>query len=256
MTNYRFPKGAALVFGGSGVLGSGIIDLLSKNGTDIAFTFLNNDKSAEKIAEIVKDNGRQVLSKSINLLELSDVEDFSNTAKDKFGRIHSVIDATGPFINIAPILDSDPEDVYKTLDTDINGFYHILKSTIPILKEGGGGSITALTAAAVHRYINTAGLSSIPKTVIQHLCTVVAREEGVHGIRANCVAVGQIDLLSDKQKEEIDSSGDVANQFLKLIPLGRSGNPKELFDAVAFLASENSGYISGQSLAVDGGYSA
>ena len=138
----------------------------------------------------------------------------------------------------------------------INGFYHILKSTIPILKEGGGGSITALTAAAVHRYINTAGLSSIPKTVIQHLCTAVAREEGVHGIRANCVAVGQIDLLSDKQKEEIVSSGDVANQFLKLIPLGRSGNPKELFDAVAFLASENSGYISGQSLAVDGGYSA
>ena len=256
MTNYRFPKGAALVFGGSGVLGSGIIDLLSKNGTDIAFTYLKNSKSAEKLTEIVEVNGRQVLSKSINLLELPDVEDFSNAAKDKFGRIHSVIDATGPFINIAPILDSDPEDVYETLDTDINGFYHILKSTIPILKDGGGGSITALTAAAVHRYINTAGLSSIPKTVIQHLCTAVAREEGVHGIRANCVAVGQIDLLSNKQKEEIDSSGDVANQFLQLIPLGRSGNPIELFNAVVFLASENAGYISGQSLAVDGGYSA
>tara|TARA_B100001996_G_scaffold133530_1_gene101615 strand:+ start:204 stop:974 length:771 start_codon:yes stop_codon:yes gene_type:complete len=256
MINYRFPKGAALVFGGSGVLGSGIVELLSKNGTDIAFTYLNNSKSAEELTEIVEANGRQVFSKSVNLLELSGVKEFSNEAKDKFERIHSVIDATGPFINIAPILDSDPEDVYKTLDTDINGFYHILKSTIPILKEGGGGSITALTAAAVHRYINTAGLSSIPKTVVQYLCTAIAREEGVHGIRANCVAVGQIDLLSDKQKEEIDSSGDVANQFLQLIPLGRPGKPDELFNAVAFLASENSGYISGQSLAVDGGYSA
>ena len=96
----------------------------------------------------------------------------------------------------------------------------------------------------------------MPKTVVTHLCKAVAREEGINGIRANCIAVGQIDLLSDKQKEEIESSGDVSNQFLKLIPLGRSGKPEELFNAVVFIASNNAGYINGQTLSVDGGYSA
>ena len=256
MTGYSFPNGAALVFGGSGALGSGIVDLLSKSGTDIAFSFLNNKESAEKTTKIVEGNGKNVYSESIDLLDQSSVEDFSNLAKEKFGRIHSVVNATGPFFNLAPIIDSNPEDVYKTLDTDIKGFYHILKTTVPLLKAGGGGSITTLTTTAVHRYTNTAGLSSIPKTVVKHLCSAVAREEGPNGIRVNCVAVGQIDLLSEKQKEEIDASGDVANEFLKLIPLGRSGTPDELFNSVVFLASENAGYINGQSLPVDGGYSA
>tara|TARA_B100000965_G_C19445712_1_gene692939 strand:+ start:113 stop:883 length:771 start_codon:yes stop_codon:yes gene_type:complete len=256
MSNYKFDKGAAIVFGGSGVLGSGIVKLLSKNGIDVAFNYFENKKSADELTKIVKSNGKNAFVEKVNLLNLNNVKDFSKSAKRKFGRIHSVIDASGPFINIAPILESNTEDVYKTLDTDIIGFYHIVKSTVPILKEGGGGSITALTAAAVDRYINTAGLSSIPKTVVTHLCKAVAREEGINGIRANCIAVGQIDLLSDKQKEEIESSGDVSNQFLKLIPLGRSGKPEELFNAVVFIASNNAGYINGQTLSVDGGYSA
>ena len=88
------------------------------------------------------------------------------------------------------------------------------------------------------------------------MSTTIAREEGHNGIRSNCVAVGQIALVSQKQQQEIDSSDGVADQFLQLVPLGRSGAPDELFDTVVFLASENAGYISGQSLPVDGGYSA
>ena len=256
MSNYRFDKGAAIVFGGSGVLGSGIVKLLNKNGIDVAFNYFKNKKPADDLAKILKSNGKKTFVEKVNLLDLNEVKDFSESAKRKFGRIHSVIDASGPFINIAPILESNLKDVYKTLDTDIFGFYHIVKSTVPILKEGGGGSITALTAAAVGRYINTAGLSSIPKTVVTHLCKAIAREEGINGIRANCIAVGQIDLLSDKQKEEIESSGNVSDQFLKLIPLGRPGQPEELFNAVVFISSNNAGYINGQTLAVDGGYSA
>ncbi|SUZ93818.1 uncharacterized protein METZ01_LOCUS46672 [marine metagenome] len=88
------------------------------------------------------------------------------------------------------------------------------------------------------------------------MSTAISREEGHNGIRSNCVAVGQIALVSEQQQQEIDSSDGVADQFLQLVPLGRSGAPDELFDTVVFLASENAGYISGQSLPVDGGYSA
>ena len=105
----------------------------------------------------------------------------------------------------------------------------------------------------IHKYISTDGLSSIPKAGVQHLCTAIAREEGHNGIRANCVAVG---LIAVGLSQEIDSPpGGILDQWMNQVPLGRAGDPQELFDAVVFLASENAGYISGQSLPVDGGYS-
>ena len=253
MTKYRFSEGAAIVFGGSGGLGTGIVNLLAKSGSDVAFSYHKNKESAEKNLSGIEEIGRSGLIASVDLLDMENVQNFVNDAKDKFGRIHSVIFATGPFLHIMPVLEAKPEDVYKTIDTDIKGFYHVLRAVVPVLKEGGGGSITALTTAAIHKYISTDGLSSIPKAGVQHLCTAIAREEGHHGIRANCVAVG---LIAVGLSQEIDSPpGGILDQWMNQVPLGRAGDPKELFDAVVFLASDNAGYISGQSLPVDGGYS-
>ena len=253
MTKYRFSEGAAIVFGGSGGLGTGIVNLLAESGSDVAFSYHKNKESAEKNLSGIEKIGRSGLIASVDLLDMKNVQNFVNDAKEKFGRIHSVIFATGPFLHIMPVLEAKPEDVYKTLDTDIKGFYHVLRAVVPVLKEGGGGSITALTTAAIHKYISTDGLSSIPKAGVQHLCTAIAREEGHHGIRANCVAVG---LIAVGLSQEIDSPpGGILDQWMNQVPLGRAGDPKELFDAVVFLASDNAGYISGQSLPVDGGYS-
>ena len=253
MTKYRFSEGAAIVFGGSGGLGTGIVNLLAESGSDVAFSYHKNKESAEKNLSGIEKIGRSGLIAGVDLLDMKNVQNFVNDAKEKFGRIHSVIFATGPFLHVIPVLEAKPEDVYKTIDTDIKGFYHVLRAVVPVLKEGGGGSITALTTAAIHKYISTDGLSSIPKAGVQHLCTAIAREEGHHGIRANCVAVG---LIAVGLSQEIDSPpGGILDQWMNQVPLGRAGDPKELFDAVVFLASDNAGYISGQSLPVDGGYS-
>ena len=253
MTKYRFSEGAAIVFGGSGGLGTGIVNLLAESGSDVAFSYHKNKESAEKNLSGIEKIGRSGLIAGVDLLDMKNVQNFVNDAKEKFGRIHSVIFATGPFLHIMPVLEAKPEDVYKTIDTDIKGFYHVLRAVVPVLKEGGGGSITALTTAAIHKYISTDGLSSIPKAGVQHLCTAIAREEGHHGIRANCVAVG---LIAVGLSQEIDSPpGGILDQWMNQVPLARAGDPKELFDAVVFLASDNAGYISGQSLPVDGGYS-
>ena len=254
MTKYRFSDGAALVFGGSGGLGTGIVNLLAESGSDVAFTYFKNKESAESNLTNIQKIGRDGLIGSVDLLDLKAVEKFSNQAKDKFGKIHSVIFATGPFLHIMPVLEAKPEDVYYTLDADIKGFYHVLRAVVPALKEGGGGSITALTTAAIHKYISTDGLSSIPKAGVQHLCTAIAREEGHNGIRANCVAVG---LIAVGLSQEIDSPpGGILDQWMNQVPLGRAGDPQELFDAVVFLASDAASMITGTSLLVDGGWTA
>lgn len=253
MSQYRFGNGAAVVFGGSGGLGSGVVELMSRNGTDVAFTYFKNKDAADATVKKVEDNGKQAMAASVDLMDIAAVQSFVDDVKERFGRIHSVVFATGPFLNILPIMEADPDVFYSTLDTDVKGFYHVLRAVVPALRESGG-SITALTTAAIHKYISTDGLSSIPKAGVQHLCTAIAREEGQHGIRANCVAVG---LIAIGLSQEIESPpGGILDQWMQQVPLSRAGAPDELFDTVVFLASENAGYISGQSLPVDGGYSA
>ena len=121
MTKYRFSDGAALVFGGSGGLGTGIVNLLAESGSDVAFTYFKNKESAESNLTNIQKIGRDGLIGSVDLLDLKAVEKFSNQAKDKFGKIHSVIFATGPFLHIMPVLEAKTEDVYYTLDADIKG---------------------------------------------------------------------------------------------------------------------------------------
>ena len=251
---YRFKNGAAIVFGGSGGLGGGVVELLSQSGTDVAFTYHRNKEAADANIAKVESNGQRALADSVDLLNAAQVNAFVAKAVQTFGQIHSVIFATGPFLNIMPIMETDEDMFGTTLDTDVKGFYNVIKASVPALRAAGGGSITALTTAAIHKYISTDGLSSIPKAGVQHLCTAIAREEGHHGIRANCVAVG---LIAIGLSQEIDSPpGGILDQWMQQVPLGRAGAPAELFDTVVFLASENAGYISGQSLPVDGGYSA
>ena len=101
---------------------------------------------------------------------------------------------------------------------------HVLRAVVPALREGGGGSITALTTAAIHKYISTDALSSVPKAGVQHLCTAIAREEGPNGIRANCVAVG---LIAVGLSQEIESPpGGILDQWMQQVALGRPGAPK------------------------------
>ena len=103
MTKYRFSDGAAIVFGGSGGLGSGIVDLLSKCGTDVAFTYLNNEEAAKENISKIEENGQKGFSSSVDLLDASKVQSFVKSSQKEFGRIHSVVFATGPFLHIMPI---------------------------------------------------------------------------------------------------------------------------------------------------------
>ena len=76
MTKYRFSDGVAVVFGGSGGLGTGIVDLLSKCGTDVAFTYLNNEEAAKENILKIEENGQKGYSSSVDLLDVNKVEEF------------------------------------------------------------------------------------------------------------------------------------------------------------------------------------
>ena len=141
------------------------------------------------------------------------------------------------------------------VDQDLNGFFNVVQATLPRLKEWDGGSYVHIGSSGHLRWPDRDGLSVIPKAAIEALVTGIAREEGRYGIRANSVLLGVIEA---GQFLELSRQGAFDERWIKAaqanIPLKRWGRPEEVAHAVVFLASSRAAYITGQRIAVAGGY--
>lgn len=189
-----FPEaGAAVVIGGSGAIGSAICAKLAAQGANVALTYHGNRSAAEATVEAVRAAGRQAEIGQVTLEDPSSVEAFLRTVTASFGQIHTIIYAAGPDIAQPFIHDVSPAEWRRTFDADVNGFFHLVHSALPLLRNAGESSITAISTAAVKRHSPRDILSNAPKAAVDMLIKGVAREEGRFGIRANSVALGVID---------------------------------------------------------------
>jgi NAD(P)-dependent dehydrogenase (short-subunit alcohol dehydrogenase family) len=141
------------------------------------------------------------------------------------------------------------------LNTDVMGCFNLLQASSEIFRAAGAGSFVALSSIAVHRHVPKDVLGALPKSAVEALIRAVAREEGRFGVRANCVAPGIIWAGLGKQFMSDLYSEEVREKQRANVPLGRFGEAREVAEAVAFLASDRSSYITGQTLIVDGGLS-
>lgn len=250
-----FPDGAALVLGGSGGIGSSICELFARQGTDVAITYRNNAKAAEAVAARVAALGRRAAAVRVDTADAQSVERGLKEAGERLGRLHSIVYAVGADISMAYVANVDPEEWRRTIDGDLNGFFHLVKAALPVLRAGGGGSIIAVTSAGLDRHPPMDILSVAPKAGIEALIRGIAREEGRYNIRANTVAPGVIDAgLFHRLTPQ------VTPQFVEAMKrntaLRRFGSPEEVASVVVFLASTPAAYVTGQRILVDGGFAA
>ena len=142
------------------------------------------------------------------------------------------------------------------LDADAAGLFSAAHAALPHLR-AAGGSIVAVTTAGTGRFPVRDGLSVVPKAAVQAAVRGLAAEEGRFGVRANSVGPG---MLADGMARRLVASGDLDERALDAaranIPLGGFGAAADIAEAVCFLASDRARYITGQHLAVDGGYTA
>ena len=246
-----FPEGSAIVIGGSGGIGSAICKTFASHGVPVVFSYHGNETAANDLKKEILDHGGVVSSKKLSINDKTQVESFFQELQNE--RIHSIVNATGSDIRMKWINELSYEEWDDVMRTDADGFFNIIKNSLPILRKFGG-SYTTLSSIGLSRWPAKDVLSVAPKAAIDALINGIAKEEGRNNIRANSIQLGIIEagiFLRIKGKDYDERYIESAKNNTALKKLGEA---QDVADAVIFLSSERAKYITGQTLYLDGGY--
>jgi 3-oxoacyl-[acyl-carrier protein] reductase len=255
MTEAVFPAGAALVIGGSGGVGQAVCREFARAGTNVAITYQKKREVAEQLAAELRGLGVQASAHQLTIGDAVRVAAVVAEAAELHQRLHTIVVGAGTFAQQLLLSEMPLEVWHKVIDQDVNGFFNVMRATLPRLKEWGGGSYVHLGSAGHLSWPERDGISVAPKAAIEALITGIAREEGRHKIRANTVLLGVIEagMFLELTRQGVFDEAWV-KEVHKNLALKRWGKPEEVGHAVVFLASNRALYVTGQRIAVAGGY--
>ena len=236
----------ALVTGAAQGIGRAIGLLLARNGADIVVSDINLEK-AEETAKEIRAIGPKAMALKVDVSNLSDVERMVEGILEKLAKIDILVNNAG-ITRDKLILRMTEEDWDAVLGVNLKGTFNCTKAVIRHMTKQRSGKIVNI--ASVVGEMGNAGQAnySASKAGVIGLTKTIAREYAQRGINVNAIAPGYIETpmteaLPGKAKEELK----------KLIPMERLGKPEDVAEAVLFLVSEESNYITGQVLNVNGG---
>ncbi len=261
---------AALVTGGGSGIGLGAATRLVRDGAHVTICGRTEEKLRTAVAALesaAKSSGRKSKERGTARYVVADVTVEEQvaaamaTAAGERGRFEILFANAGGASHMGPIVDADLAQVRATVDLNLIGTFLCIKHAAPLMAAGvgkgvagedrTGGSIIGMSSGAghfPHRYLWAYGTA---KAGIDMLCRYAAEELGASGIRVNTVQPGIID---DELMAPITAGGPLLDDYLAEMPIRRLGTVEDVAAAVRFLAGPESGWISGENLAVDGGH--
>jgi NAD(P)-dependent dehydrogenase (short-subunit alcohol dehydrogenase family) len=217
----------------------------------VAFTYRTSAQVASEVERTIADAGRKSASAVLEVTDASSVQAAFEAFTRQFGKIHAVVYTTSLEIPQQWFSKVEAPQMERALQVNVMGLFNVVQCAIPLLR--GGGSFVTVTTSATKRYPRRDVLSAVPKAAVEMMTLAVAKEEGRYGMRANCVGPHMIEA-GGGTRVLAQVSDEVVAKMKEDIPLRRFGQPREVADAVVFLASPLSGFISGQILDADGAW--
>lgn len=251
----NFLQGAALVFGASGGIGGAVGQVLAADGADLALVYNRKRDAAEAVARAAQGLGRKATVHQCDVTDAAVLAGLVEQTLAAHGCIHSLIWCAGPLVEQLSLAETPADAWQKAFAVEAMGFIAAVTALLPHMRGQGGGAIVHIGSAGHRRFPDRDGLSVVPKAANEAFIKGIAREEGMHGIRANSVLVGVIDagMFHELSEKGAFPPGWV-EETQKALCLKRWGQPEEIGDVVSFLASRRSSYVTGESINVSGGF--
>ncbi|TAK13645.1 MAG: 3-oxoacyl-[acyl-carrier-protein] reductase [Anaerolineae bacterium] len=237
----------AVVTGGSRGIGKAIALLLAERGANVLVNYVSSSKAADEVVSAIEKLGRKVLAVQANVAEVEAANNLVKAAIDTFGQIDILVNNAGITRDMLIMMmsEADWDDV---IDTNLKGTFNCSKAAVRSMMRKRYGRI--INISSVSGQIGNAGQTNYSASKAGQIgfTKALAREVAARNITVNAIAAGYVDT---EIWANVPQEAQAAMQGM--IPLGRVGLPEDIAYAVAFLASEEAAYITGQVLAVDGG---
>ena len=237
----------AIVTGGATGIGRGIVQKLASLGASVVINYNSSKEASEELVNELTKEGHQAACVQANVSKFDEAEKLINFAVEKFGRLDILVNNAG-ITKDNLIMRMDESDFDKVIEVNLKGTWNTAKHASRVMMKQRSGKIVNI--ASVVAIMGTAGQSNYcaSKAGVIGLTKSLARELSKRNITVNAVAPG---FIKTKMTDVLDEK--IVENIANNIPLARMGEASDVANAVAFLVSDLSNYITGQVLNVDGG---
>jgi 3alpha(or 20beta)-hydroxysteroid dehydrogenase len=247
----RLTNKVALITGGAQGQGAAHAELLAGEGADVVIGDILDDQG-EAVAHAIRSRGHSARYRHLDVTDLEDWAAAIALAEQEFGRLNVVVNNAG-VANFTPLLDCTDDEWNRTIAVNQTGVFYGMRSTVPALQRAGGGSIVNVSSIFGGIRGTAAHIAyTASKAAVVAMTHSVAKSYAADNIRANAIAPGAVE--TPMYQQDIDFWGaEAMTAFVQAQPITRVAAPIEMSYAVLFLASDESSYITGVTIAVDGG---
>ncbi len=249
--SYDFTDKVVLVTGGSSGIGKASAIAFAESGAKVAVLGYSENAVNETVSEMSE---YDVLGLTCDVADEMAVKDAIDKVIDIFGKLDIAFNNAGVQISHEPLADMTTEDFTRIIDINLKGVYNCMKYEIPYMQENGYGVILNTSSQGGLVAIPTISGYTASKHGVIGLTTSAAIEYARENIRINVICPGTCE--TPMVEKAIEADPEQLDIVIDAIPLGRMGTSEELAATVLFLCSDAAGFMVGQVVAVDGGYTA